>query len=262
MRIAEGVKKQGMEQLFVVDGDLLDSLHVFLTAVFVFVKEWQFLIGSLIILLAGTISVKALNRQIGRQHSELADRRRRLARVYRAHMLEDLQAICSYSRRSSDVARTAALIVEAKEGGTPASSTNEPRSRLSCPTLPTLVLANLKGLIETLDEDDAETIAELVRCYYAQHFRLANELENFNQSQLDKVRISKQVNFNQVFNSTMELYLRCTGLMKFVGRKTGEIQDTFSALEVKDAMKTLNIDHLMSPEAREYCLRLLSGKKL
>ena len=176
-------------------------------------------------------------------------------------MPEDLDAVCSYALRSSQVAREAALIVDAKETGTQNSSAKGQQRRLRCPILPALVLENLKGLVENLDDDDAEPIAELVVCYHTQHARLASAMENFNQANLEKISISKSINFNPVFQNTLELYLRAKSMLKFARRRTEEVPGTFGTDEVLGALKALNIDHVMSPEAREYCLRLLSDEK-
>jgi hypothetical protein len=246
-----------MQQLFVAGDNWLHELQIFLSMVFGWVN-WQFLVGSLIVLLAGEITVNAINQQIGRQRLEFEDGRRRLARVYRASMLEDLDAICSYSRRSSEVAREAVLIIDAKEERQNSSTRQR---RLTCPTLPSLVLSNLKGLVETLDGANAEPIVDLLGCYHTQNARLAGALENFNQSDLSRITISKTINFNPIFESTLELYLRAKGMLKFARRRSEEIPARFSADEVVVAMKVLNIDHVMSPEAREYCLRVLSNDK-
>ena len=237
------------------------TCRYFLLLYLVVIKEWQFLIASLFILLSAGIFVKAIGRQIRLQEFKFEDRQQRLGRVYRASMPEDLDAICSYALRSSQVVREAALIVDAKETGTQNSSAKGRQRRLRCPILPALVLENLKGLVENLDDDDAEPIAELVVCYHTQHARLASAMENFNQANLEKISISKSINFNPVFQNTLELYLRAKSMLKFARRRTEEVPGTFGTDEVLGALKALNIDHVMSPEAREYCLRLLSDEK-
>jgi hypothetical protein len=250
-----------MEQVFVTGANWLHNFQVFISALFYLIKDWQFIIASLLILLSVVIFVKTINRQIRLQGLKFEDRRQRLGRVYRASMPEDLDAICAYALRSSHVMREAALIVDAKEAGTQNSPKGHQR-RLRCPILPTLVLENLKGLVENLDEDDAEPIAELVVCYHTQHASLASALENFNQTNLEKISISKSINFNSIFKNTLELYLRARSILKFARRRTEEMPDTFDADDVLGALTALNIDNVMSPEAREYCLRLLSDKKL
>jgi hypothetical protein len=226
-------------------------------------KEWQFLVGSLIALLAAAITVNAINRQLRTQGFEAEDARRRLVRAYRASMPEDLDAIFSYALRSSAVAREAVLTLNAKEEGQQFPSTGRRENRLRCPTLPTRVPANLKGLLENLDHANAESISDLLGCYHIQHARLAGALENFNQSSLGIITASKNpVNFNPVFKSTLELYLRAKDMLQFARRETEKIPGAFSTAEVLDALRVLNIDHVISPEAREYCLRFLSDKKV
>ena len=39
---------------------------------------------------------------------------------------------------------------------------------------------NLKALIENLDDLTAERVVDFLRCYYTQHTRLAEALEDFN----------------------------------------------------------------------------------
>src|SRR6187431_982147 len=113
-----------MQQVFVAGADWLQNLPIILATVFGYIREWQFQIASLLILLSGAIFIKAIsfikaiNRQIKLQEFKSEDRRQRLGRVYRASMPEDLDAICSYAIRSSEVMREAALIVDATEAGT------------------------------------------------------------------------------------------------------------------------------------------------
>ena len=251
-----------MQQVFVAGADWLQDLQIFLAAVFGYIREWQIIIASLLILLSGAIFIKAIGRQIKLQEFKSEERRQRLGRVYRASMPEDLDAIGSYAIRSSQVMCEAALIVDAKEAGTLNSSAKGRQGRMRCPILPDRVLENLKGLVENLDDDGAEPIAELVVCYHTQHASLASALENFNQANIEKIYIAKSFNFNRVFKNTLELYLRAKSILKFARRRTEDIPGTFGANDVLGALTALNIDHVMSPEAREYCLRLLSDKKL
>ena len=51
-------------------------------------------------------------------------------------------------------------------------------------------------------------------------------------------------------------------MLQFARRETEKIPGAFSTAEVLDALRVLNIDHVISPEAREYCLRFLSDKKV
>ena len=204
-----------MQQVFVAGANWLQDLQIFLAAVFGYIREWQFQIAGLLILLSGVIFIKAIDRQIKLQEFKSEDRRQRLGRVYRASMPEDLDAICSYAIRSSQVMCEAALIVDAKEAGTLNSSAKGRQGRMRCPILPDRVLENLNGLVENLDDDGAEPIAELVVCYHTQHAGLASALENLNQVDLEKITSSKSINFNPVFKNTLELYLRAKSIIKF-----------------------------------------------
>ena len=92
-----------MQQVFVAGANWLQNLQIFLASVFGWIKEWQFLIASLFILLSAGIFVKAIIRQIRLEEFKFEDRRRRLGQVYRASMPEDLDAVCSYTLRSSQL---------------------------------------------------------------------------------------------------------------------------------------------------------------
>jgi hypothetical protein len=123
--------------------------------------------------------------------------------------------------------------------------------------LPTYVPANLKALIENLDDAAADQVVDLVKCYYAQRARLAAALENFNQTNPTTIPVSRAVNLNYVFKDTLELYLRANGMLPFARGDTEAIATTFDASEVLSALKLLNLDHVLSPEAREHCLQSL-----
>ena len=227
---------------------LFDSLVVWL-------KEWQFLSGTLVALVAAALTVNAINRQIRLQRLEADDRRRRLVRALRASMPEDLNGICSYTRRSAEVGREALLVIGAQEEGQGTRG-----HKLRCPTLPAYVLLNLKALTENLDHANAEQVADLLGCYYAQRARLISALENFDRSNSGTVSISRDVNLNSVFKNTLELYLRAEGMLKFAKGEVENITGAFDNNDVLNALKRLNLDHVLSPEAREYCLKFLSVK--
>ena len=240
------------------DVDWLPEAQMFFGALIVWLKEWQFLVGGLIAVFAGAIIVNAINRQIKEQRLEVEERRRRLARAFRTSMPEDLQAICSYARRSAEVAREGVLIISAQDEGQQVVSSRGKSNK--CPALPTYLLVNLKALIEYLDETSAERVADLLGCYYTQHIRLSGALENFDRSSSDAITVSKKVNFNPVFKDTLELYLRAKGMLEFARGATEDISGPFDASDVVNALRELNIEHVISLEAREHCLRFLPAK--
>jgi hypothetical protein len=49
-------------------------------------REWQFLVGSGIVLLAAALTVRAINRQIKQRHFEIEDRRNRLVQALRTSL--------------------------------------------------------------------------------------------------------------------------------------------------------------------------------
>jgi hypothetical protein len=153
------------------------------------------------------------------------------------------------------------LIISANEEGRQISSTKGRQNKLRCPALPTYVPANLKALIETLDNAKAEQVADLVRCYYSQRAQLAGAMENFNQSNQSTITVSKTINFNPVFKDTLELYLRANGMLRYARGETEHITGTFDPSEVLNGLKVLNLEHVISPEGKEYCLRFLSDEQ-
>ena len=135
-----------MQQLLAAGVEWLWQLQTLFDPLIGWLKEWQFLVGSLIVVFAGAITVNAINRQIREQRIEANEGRLRRARASRASMTEDLHAICSYARRSAEVGREAVQVLSANEEGQQTLSTKGRQNRLRCPALPTYVPANLKGL--------------------------------------------------------------------------------------------------------------------
>jgi hypothetical protein len=220
-------------------------------------KEWQFLIGSMIILFAGAITAQRINQQIKKRDLETEDRRRRLVRALRASLPDDLEAIGSYIRRSADASRRAVMFISAKEEGR--HDGTKRKYRRNCPTLPSHVLENLKVLIENLDQANARQLAGLVESYHIQHERLAAALNNFSRLRLDNISVPAEINFNPVFKHTLELYLRTKAVLPFARGETDQVSVSFGSPQVLDALKDLEIDPVMSPEAREHCVRFLSA---
>ena len=246
-----------MQQLLSAGIDWMREFPALVGPFIGWLKEWQFLVGSLIAIFAAGLAVNAINRHIREQRAELDAWRLRRVRASRAGMPEDLHAICAYARRSADLGREAAQIISADEEGRQRMR----QTKLRCPSLPLYVLSNLKALVENLDNNLGEQVADLVKCYYTQHARLVGALENLNRSSVSTITVSKAINLNPVFKDTLELYLRTKGMMQFARGKTENIADVFDTSEVLSALKALNMDPVLSPEAREYCLRFLSNEK-
>src|SRR5262245_57215127 len=171
-----------MQQLLIAGADGLSDLQMLWDLIVAWLKDWQFLVGSLIALIAGMITVRAINHQIRERRVESEEQRQRLIRAYRASMPEDLHAICSYGRRSAETVQEALLIINEQEVGQQILSRRGRTSKLRCPTLPTYVLMNLKALIEHLDHANGEEVADLLGCYHNQHARLNGTLEGFDRS--------------------------------------------------------------------------------
>jgi hypothetical protein len=223
-------------------------------------KEWQFLVGSMIILLAGAITVHAINRQVRSRDVEVEDGRRRVVRSLRASLPDDLEMVCSYARQSADTARQAVMFINAKEQGR--QEPGRAKYRRRCPSVPPHVLANLKVLIENLDHANAEHFADLVQCYNKQHARLTAAVNNFSQLRVDAVTVPRDINFNPVFKHTLELYLRAKDMLPFARGEAEEILVAFRTPDVLSALRELQIDPVISPETREHCVRFLSGERV
>jgi hypothetical protein len=162
--------------------------------------------------------------------------------------------ICSYARRSAEIARQAALLTD-KDERPQVGPVNARKKRLRCPTLPGNVLTNIRDLILNLDDNSAEKLAELLACYHIQRHRLADALQGLEPTSIGTVGASRSMNFNPVFKSTLELYLRTMNMLPFARGETERIPETFEGSEILHGMKALNIDGVMSPEARQHCLQ-------
>lgn len=220
-------------------------------------REWQFLVASMIVLLAGAITVRAINRQIKQRQFEVADGRQRLLRTLRANLPDDLDRLSAYARRSADAAREAVIFLTRKEEG----REDQAPKRRKRPTLPAHVLRNLKGLIENLDPDNADQLADLLECYHLQHARVVSAINNFRQLKMNGIEVPRDINFNPVFKHTLELYLRTKDILPFARGETEKIVISFGPPQVLAALRELNIESVISPEAREYCVQFLSGEK-
>jgi hypothetical protein len=240
------------------DVDWLPEAQRLSVSLISWLKEWQVLVALLVAVVAGAIILRSVTRQMREQHLEVVDRARRLAKAFRASMPEDLYAMCAYAHRSADLAREGVMLIDAEEGHLTKSPKG--RSKLRCPSVPNQVLVNLKALIEHLDNESAEQVANLLGCYHTQHMRMAGALENFDRKGADAITISGNVNFNPVFKDTLELYLRAKSMLEFARGESEKISGSFGASDVTNALRELNLDHAMSPEAKEHCLRFLSAQ--
>jgi hypothetical protein len=216
--------------------------------------EWQVLLAILLTVLTAAMIVKLIKRP--KELSKPKDAREPLVRAYRASMVEDLDAICSYAYRSSELARETLMIIREREAGGKAEGTNQNRRKV--PALPSHVLGNLKGLVEHLDDANGESIADLLECYYAQRAQL-RLLETPRQPNLP-IAISKAINLNAIFRTTLELYLRALGMVQFASGQTEKMPRVFNRTDVLNALKVLELEQAMSPEGREHCLKTLSAE--
>jgi hypothetical protein len=224
-------------------------------------REWQFLVGSGIVLLAAALTVRAINRQIKQRHFEIEDRRNRLVQALRTSLPDDLERLRAYSRRSADAAREAVMFITNQESGREDLNLQRRGYRGKHPTLPAHVLSNLKMLIENLDADNARQFVDLVECYHIQHAQLVTAINSFKHMRMNAILFPKDLNFNPVFKQTLELYLRTKETLPFARGEAEKVVIAFGPPKVLAALKELDIDSVISPEAREHCVRFLSGEK-
>jgi hypothetical protein len=215
-------------------------------------KEWQLLVGSLIALCAAAITVSAINRQVRTARSEAIEKRQRRVCALLAGIPQDLNAVSVYARRSTEVARDALSLIDANEQGRDASTSKGRQSKLRCPTLPAHVPTDLVALIEGLDSANAKPLVKLLQCYYGQHTRLVNAVEDVHKKGGTSIN-----NLNMVLKDTLELYIRAASAMQFARGELDLISDRYDASDILNAMKILEVDQLLSPEAREHCLKSL-----
>jgi len=70
-----------MQQLLIAGADGLPEWQMLWDPLVAWLKDWQFLVGSLIALIAGMITVRAINHQIRERRVESEEQRQRLVRA-------------------------------------------------------------------------------------------------------------------------------------------------------------------------------------
>lgn len=219
-------------------------------------KDWQTLTTGILALFAAGATVAVMMRQVRIQKTQLdsqiresEERRRRRLMACRAVLPADLSSVCRYARDCALVVGTALQMLRGIEE----------RAPLSYSSLPDRVSANLQNLIEQLDDENADAIADLLACYQVQYARFAGEIDNFNAPNRQGVhRITTENNIEFTVERTVRLYLLAENMFGFARNLVEEIPPPdFNEEKVAHALMALELDDVISREYREGLLRLL-----
>ena len=165
-------------------------------------------------------------------------------------MPADLSSIIQYTHDCAFTSGTAIRILR----------NEEERRTLKCPSLPDRVIGNLQRLIEQLDDQNANFVADLLSCYQIQYARLSDELGYFNTPErLGTHRILTEDNFEFTLEQTVRLFLLAVSMFKFARREEESISEPrFDQDEVNNALSVLELSSVISPEYSERLLGLLA----
>ena len=199
-------------------------------------EDWQTLVAGILALIAAIVTVRIMMRQVRIQKSELdtarresEEQRQRRLIACRAVMPADLSSIIQYAQDCAFASGTALQMLRGEEE----------RRAFSCPSLPDRVVSNLQQLIEQLDEENANSIADLLSCYQVQHARLAGEFGYFNSPErLGTHRIMTENNFEFTLEQTVRLFLLAESMFKFARRDELNIPEAkFTQDRVQNALR-------------------------
>jgi len=165
-------------------------------------------------------------------------------------MPADLSSIIQYTHDCADTVGIAIQLLRNKEK----------RKDLTCPKLPDRVIGNLQQLIEQLDDQGADSIADLLSCYQIQYSRLSSELGRFNSPErLGTHRIMTEQNMEFTLEQTVKLFLLAESMFKFARRVEENIPEPkFNREQVNNAINILELGDVISDEYSERLLSLLA----
>ena len=217
-------------------------------------KDWQTLIGAGLALVVAVATILTMwsttNKQLKAQKNEAKKQRERRRLACRAVMPADLSTIVQYAEGCAELALKIREIV----------NTRAERQELECPLLPERVIANLQMLIEQLEEENANAVAELLSCYQVQRARLNGLIETYNHpDRFGTWRLLTIDNVDFTFEQTLELHLRATTAFDFARRKTDQIPVPRYAQEtVENSLAALHLANVLPDEYIVLLLRIYS----
>jgi len=226
----------------------------------IWLKEWQTLTAGILALLAAGVTVGVMMRQVHLQkiqtdktRQESEDRRQRRLAACRAAMPADLSSILGYTHDCAHIIGTALKILRKEEE----------RRELACPTLPERVIGNLQQLVEHIDREGANAIADLLSCYQVQYARLSAELGYFNSPhRVGRHRIMTEDNIEFTVEQTVLLFLLAESMFDFARRKAEKIpQRNFDETRVANALNVLELSDVVSSKYQDDLMNLLVGDK-
>lgn len=195
-------------------------------------NEWQTLVAGILAFLAAAATVGALWCQIRAEKLKHRDLLQRQLQATRAVLPADLSEICHYSTLCAQAIRGA--LQHFKEQAAPPSD-------LTSPVLPERVVGNLQRLIEHLNQQDADNVADMLCCYQVQHARFRGAVEEWSRPPTKGVTISySRSNIEHLLPETVRLYLLAENMFDFSRRKADHVS-TLDALNNRDIDRVLNI---------------------
>jgi hypothetical protein len=163
-------------------------------------------------------------------------------------MPDDLKLVLDYTRRSAAVQAFILGFIGAEEEG----NVHGQRDKQTCPTLPERTLDNFRRLIENLDHENGNRLADMIGCYQVQNSRLAGLVDDFNNpSRLGRTNLVPKDWTVSTLETTVELYLRANGVLRFARRQSDEIPPPdFGDQSFSQAFVALEIDRVLSSETQ------------
>lgn len=107
---------------------------------------------------------------------------------------------------------------------------------MACPVLPERVIANLQRLIEHLDQEDADKVADMLSWYQVQHARFRGAAEEWSRPSIAPSRD----NIEFLLPATIHLYRLAESMFGFSRREADHIA-ALAALTDKEFDRLLNI---------------------
>lgn len=164
-----------------------------------------------------------------RRHSDL---RRRQFQAVRAVLPADLSEICHYCWLCAQAIRAALQHFD---------QNGKPPSGMACPVLPERVIANLQRLVEHLDQEDADKVADMLSRYQVQHARFSDAVEEWSLPPVKSVTITySHNNIEHLLPATIHLYRLADSMFGFSRREADHIAE-LAALTDEEVDRALNI---------------------
>jgi hypothetical protein len=174
--------------------------------------QWEILATGIAALVAAWWTVAKISDQIKQTEWLATDQRRRRERAALAMLPLALSEFANYATACINGLYALRPCFQT-DGSLDQSQTEKPLTTWSAPRLPRNVLALLKECIEFADAIPAETMAELIRKFQVQNFRLIEDLSRLRLN--DGIHVLLWANIEQAMRDAAEVYARAAVLFPF-----------------------------------------------